>query len=323
MRFLINRNYKEEEALEAMHQPYKKVSVDIETVSLENRLPLGIGIAVSNNLGFYFFNTRDKDAHNLIESAETVVFHNAKYDLTLLKMLGYTVKEYEDTMMMAYSAGILEHSLRDLSGSILFRECPGVTDQWKKKDQGNVGIDHIEMGRICIIHAMNTYALEENLPKTELYQTVDKPCLELLMEMEYWGLLIDQYTLTRVEQEVVNQAFPMEKELTAELNVKNLASNPQVAKSLKNLGIVGTRKTKSDRDSVSEESLRPLGLPLTDKILKWRSLMKNLTTYVPALRATDSNGRVSTNFGFTNTGRWSSSEPNLQNLTRDNKYEED
>jgi len=51
--------------------------------------------------------------------------------------------------------------------------------------------------------------------------------------------------------------------------------------------------------------------------------MKTLQTYVPAFRSTDVNGRLHTRFGYTNTGRWSSSGPNLQNITRDEKFEEE
>jgi len=49
--------------------------------------------------------------------------------------------------------------------------------------------------------------------------------------------------------------------------------------------------------------------------------MKNVSTYIPAFRKVDYQGRIHTRFGFTNTGRWSSSSPNLQNLTRNEKYD--
>ena len=225
--------------------------------------------------------------------------------------------------MIAYSAGILDNSLVALSESILHRPCPSVTDQWRKPNQGNIAIDHVRMGQTCMIHACNTFALEQKLPKTELYRTIDKPCVELLMEMEHWGLLINQYRLTLVEQQTMNRVLPMEKELLEELGIDNLASNPQVAEAFQRKGIIGTRKTKSAKDSVGVESLKPLNLPLTNSILKYRSLMKTLTTYVPAFRNTDHMGRIHTSFGFTNTGRWSSRKPNLQNITRDEKFTEE
>jgi DNA polymerase I-like protein with 3'-5' exonuclease and polymerase domains len=226
-------------------------------------------------------------------------------------------------MLQAYSAGILEKSLEDLSKNILHRDCPSVTSQWKKKDQGNIAIDHVKMGSMCIIHACNTYALWDALPKTQLYWDIDRPCVDLIIEMEKWGLLIDQYALTRVEQSVIEKTNPIEKELLEELGIENLASNPQVATALRTKGIVGTRKTKSNADSVGEEALKSLNLPVTNKLLKWRSLMKTLTTYVPAFRNVDHTGRLHTQFGYTNTGRFSSSKPNHQNITRDSKFEDE
>ena len=321
-RFVSNQpNQTREQAIALLTAPKHKLAVDIETVSLENTLPLGIGLATSGEQGFYFFNPRDPLLVTIFANTGIVVTHNGKFDMTILEQYGYPVQDYEDTKMIAYALGMLDNSLPELSQAVLHRACPSVTDQWRKPDQGNIAIDHVEMARVCMIHACNTFALEETLPKTELYLNIDKPCVKLLMEMEHWGLLIDQYRLTRVEQAVVSKAFPMEKELMEELGfISNLASNIQIAAALKLKGIIGTRKTKSARDSVSEDSLKPLNLPLTNKLLKWRSLMKNLTTYIPAFRKVDHVGRLHTHFGYTNTGRWSSSGPNHQNITRDEKY---
>jgi DNA polymerase I-like protein with 3'-5' exonuclease and polymerase domains len=141
--------------------------------------------------------------------------------------------------------------------------------------------------------------------------------------MEEHGLLIDQYMLTQVEQETVVKVQKLESELYPALGEINLASNPQVVEALQAKGIMGTRKTKAGKDSVSEESLKPLHNPIADKVLKWRSLMKTLTTYLPAFRSVDHTGRIHTSYGYTSTGRWNSSEPNLQNITRDEKFSDE
>lgn len=326
MRLAINKTGLSLEEVEALvKQRREKVSIDIETVSLENTLVLGIGIAFSPTEGIYFFDTRDPWAYQMVELADKVIFQNAAYDIPKLRALGYGIGAYEDTMLIAYSGGILEKSLADLSQSILLKECPSVTTLWKKPKQGNIAIDHSKLAELCIIHACNTYALEEALVKTPLYHMIDKPSIELVMEMEKWGVLIDQYRLTNVEQLVMNVVTGLEVELKAELGVDNLGSNPQVAKALRDRGIVGTRKTKGAKDSVSEESLGSLNLPVTNKLLKWRSWMKTLTTYVPAFRKVDALGRIHTVFGYTNTGRFKSGDkdqdkPNLQNITRDSKF---
>ncbi len=326
MRFITNLDTKDrQEAENFLLQPRDIVAVDIETVSLKNTLPLGIGIAVNKQTGYYFFNPWDELITKLLAQTATVIAFNASFDIPLLHRLGHPVHNYEDAMLLAYSCGLLDKSLESLSQSFLFMPYTPVTKQWKKSDSGNIGIDHTKMGEWCMQHAINTYNLWYQLPKTSLYLEIDRPCIDLVVEMEGYGLLIDQYRLTLVEQEAVVKANKLEAEIKQELGLSgiNLASNPQVAAALQTKGILGTRKTKAGKESVSDESLRPLKNPLTNKILKWRSIMKTLTTYVPAFRDTDSKGRIHTSFGYTDTGRWNSSAPNLQNITRDEKFKEE
>lgn len=312
-----------EEAESLLLQAHDRVAVDIETVNLDNTLPLGIAVAVSPDTAFYFFNPRDELLKEAIWSASRVICHNASFDIPLLKGLGHTIQRYEDTMLLAYSAGILEKSLPALSASILNKPCPSVTSLWRKKDQGNIAIDHVKLGGMCIIHACNTYALWDKIPKTPLYWDIDRPAIDLVIEMEHWGLVIDQVELTEVEQATMVRLGQLEEKLFAEFGDINLASNPQVVKALQEKGILGTRKTKGGAASVSEESLKPLNHPVANMVLRWRSLMKTLTTYVPAFRSVDGEGRIHTQFGYTNTGRWNSSKPNHQNITRDEKFEEE
>lgn len=324
MRFVTNLQTQDrEEAERILLQSRVAIALDIETVSLDNELPLGIGIALTEEIGYYFFNPKDELLTKLLLQTPKVIVFNASFDIPILGKLGHTINRYEDAMLLAYSCGLPERGLESLSQAVLFAPYTSVTSQWKKTNQGNIAIDHIKMAGWCIQHALNTYNLWYKLPKVSLYQEIDRPCVDLVLEMEKWGLLIDQYKLTEVEQEAVSQANQLEAELKEDLGISgiNLASNPQMVAALQAKGILGTRKTKAGKDSVSDESLKPLNNPLTDKLLKWRSVVKTLQTYVPAFRAVDHTGRIHTSYGYTDTGRWKSSRPNLQNITRDSKFE--
>ena len=326
MRFLTNLQTQSlGETERFLLQPRDIVAIDIETVNLDNKLPLGIGVAVDKKTGYYFFNPRDELISRLLAQTPTILVFNASFDIPILNKLGHPVNHYEDVMLLAYSCGLLDKSLESLSQGFLFAPYTSVTSQWKKTNQGNIAIDHVKMGGWCLQHALNTYNLWYRLPKIPLYVELDRPCVDLVIEMEKWGLLIDQYELTEVEQKAIVKANQLEAELKEELGVSgiNLASNPQVVAALQMKGILGTRKTRAGKDSVSDESLKPLNNPLTNKLLKWRSIMKTLTTYVPAFRNIDHTGRIHTQYGYTNTGRWNSSKPNFQNITRDEKFEED
>lgn len=326
MRFCTNQsNLGREEADQQLLQPRAKIALDVETISLENTLPLGIAVAISPSVGYYFFNPKDDLIAQVVTSSGLALLFNASFDLPILEALGYKIRAWEDVMLLAYSAGILDKSLENLSVSLLRAPYTSVTSQWKKKDQGNIGIDHVKMARMSIQHACNTYALWDKIPKTELYKTIDRPCVDLIIEMEHWGVLIDQPRLTEVEQVAVTRANKLEEELKAELGDINLASNPQCVTALQSIGVLGTRKTKTGADSVGEESLRPLNHPVANKLLEWRSVCKTINTYIPAFRSVDANGRLHTCYGYTNTGRWKSGDkmrkrPNLQNITRNEKF---
>jgi DNA polymerase I-like protein with 3'-5' exonuclease and polymerase domains len=300
------------------------MSLDIETVSLENRLPLGIAVGISGTAGFYFFDINDEILRTMVKNSDKLIIHNVKFDLPLLAHYGFQINGYEDTEILALSNGYAPLNLPHLSKVLLQRECPSVTLQWENTKQGNIGIDHEIMGYMSIIHAINTFALWESLPKLPLYYLIDKPTIELTLEMEKWGVYVNQYMLTQLEQETVRKLDVLETYLRKELpDVKNLNSRPQLAAGLKKRGVIGTRKTKGGADAVSKESLAPLKHPIANAVLNYQSVKKTITTYVPAFRKTDVNGRMHTNFGFTETGRWKSSKPNLQNLTGDGKFEDE
>lgn len=314
MRFLANYGCTQEEAEAEINKPHDLIGLDVETVSLANQLPVGIGIAVSPIHGFYFYDVQDPLLNRLIESASTVLVHNAKFDVPLLARLGHRIKAFQDTAVLAYSNGHMQRGLEHLAETELLRSNPSVTSLWRERHTGNIGVDHAQLGDICITHAMNCYRLWEQLDKPQLYWDIDRPYLDCMMEMESHGLLVDQRRLTEIDHETTLVVKKLEEELYEELGRINLASNPQVAKALQQRGVIGTRKTKAGADSVSDESLAPLHHPLADKLLEHRKLMKILNTYIPLFRNVDERGRVHTNFGFTETGRLTSSKPNLQNI---------
>ncbi len=316
MRFLANWTTNQEEAEQTLAQHQGRVAVDIETVSLENTLPVGIGLAINDSQAYYFYDVQDELLKQAVGRSELVLVHNAKFDIPLLRKMGYQVNAFDDTHALAYSNGLMDRSLVHLSETVLLRDCSSVKSIWRGDKTGNIGIDHVALGQICMVHARNCYMLWDKLGKPDLYRDLDRPYLDCIMEMEYWGLAIDQHALTVVDHETTMEAKAVEQELYQTLGQINLASNPQVAKALQTRGVLGTRKTKAGADSVSDESLAPLHNPIADKILEYRKLMKTITTYVPAFRSVDSQGRIHTQFGYAETGRLTSSGPNLQNISR-------
>jgi DNA polymerase-1 len=318
-------------------QDYPYIAIDIETVNLENTLPVSIAVALSKDIQFYFFNTDSQLLHQIIDKSPLCLFHNASFDVPKLSSKGYNIQHYEDTLLLAYANGYLSNNLESLSLNVLHCNYDSVTTLWHNKDQGNIGVNHLKLASISMVHAKNTLLLWETLPKPELYWNIDRPCVDLVIEMERNGLLIDQSNVTAVEQETVEIVEGLEAKLRSELPLPkpkakakkevtelNLNSNVQMAEVFQAKGILGTRKTKAGKDSMSEESLKPLKNPLADAYLAYKSEMKTISTYIPIFRNVDHEGRIHTSFGHTNTGRWKTSNPNFQNFTNakeGHKYE--
>ena len=108
----------------------------------------------------------------------------------------------------------------------------------------------------------------------------------------------------------------------------NIASPKQLAEVLfMQMKLPGTRKSKTGEYSTDIETLEQLqlqGHTIADFLIKWRQLNKLQTSYTDSLVAqiNENTGRIHTNFSlaYTSTGRFSSNDPNLQNIPIRGEY---
>lgn len=158
----------------------------------------------------------------------------------------------------------------------------------------------------------------------DVFTRFEMPFTRVLYDMERRGVLLDLDYLTEIEPTVVAKM----KEVGSELNqiagfLVNPNSTPQLQKLFfENLGLDPIEKTKSGAPSTSKPVLKHFaaeGVKAAKLVLEYRGLGKLLGTYVRGLiNRADDNGRVHTTFNqhVADTGRLSSSDPNLQNQTR-------
>lgn len=174
-------------------------------------------------------------------------------------------------------------------------------------------------------------------PKLEaLYHKLMIPAAQFLTRVEQNGILINpthfedmsvDYTarLANIQETIISIAQPLwdrerymsEMEAKSAPEIFNPASPKQMAwmiyKQLKLKPRI--RKGMSTAEDVLE-SIEG-GHPLITKVLEYRKVAKEHSTYVKGLlKARDADGRIRSNFGLhiTATGRLSSKEPNVQNL---------
>ncbi len=158
---------------------------------------------------------------------------------------------------------------------------------------------------------------------TPVYETLEKPLVPVLEDMERTGILLDVAALAGLSNRLETSLGELERDIHAEaggpFNINSPAQLGEVLFERKALPILRrTAKTKApstDADVLAELANRGYRLPAL--ILEYREQAKLKSTYVDALpRQVAADGRIHTRFNqaVAATGRLSSSDPNLQNI---------
>jgi len=158
---------------------------------------------------------------------------------------------------------------------------------------------------------------------TRIYERVDRPLIAVVAAMERHGIKVDREQLARLSAEFAGQVSALEEEIhTLAGGEFTIGSPRQLGDVLfDRLGYKGGRKGKSGQYSTDQNILERLageGAQIATKVLEWRQLTKLKSTYTDALQAAinQETGRVHTCYSLVGaqTGRLSSTEPNLQNI---------
>ncbi|KTT75319.1 DNA polymerase I [Sphingomonas endophytica] len=264
--------------------------------------------------------------------------HNLKYDMIVLGRLGVDVAPYDDTIVMSFDldAGLHGHGMDELAATHLSHTCIAYKDVvgTGKKALGFHEVDLKAATRYAAEDADVTLRLwrrfTARLPRegaTRVYQMVDRPLVAVIARMERRGIKIDREKLAQLSGDFSTQIAALEGV------VHELAGGPFTIGSPKQLGDVlfermglkGGRKGKSGVYSTDVNELERLaadrgspGAEIATKVLEWRQLTKLKNTYTDALQEqiNPATGRVHTSYSLTGaqTGRLSSTDPNLQNI---------
>ena len=164
-------------------------------------------------------------------------------------------------------------------------------------------------------------ALSSLVPHPSSLQDVEEPLVKVLLEMEREGVRIDVEALKEYGRELDREILGYTQEI---LKYAEPGFNPDSPKQLgqllfEKLGLPGGKKTASGQWATDEKTISKLAgdHPIIASILEYRACTKLKSTYVDKLPTLiDDQGRVHTTYAqsFTETGRLSSSDPNLQNI---------
>lgn len=182
--------------------------------------------------------------------------------------------------------------------------------------QNITGEKEVEIIREVLIRELT----KENL--MELFVTVEKPIMDILISMNKVGITLDVATLAKMSKEVHTQVIELEKEIyTLSGVIFNIASPKQLGDVLYDTLGLGNKikKTKTGQKSTNVSELEKIRdeHPVVARILIYRELTKLLSTYIDLLPTfVHKDGRIHAHFIQTGagTGRFACEDPNLQNL---------
>ena len=261
--------------------------------------------------------------------------HDLKFDAIILERFGVMLQGLAiDTMLASYliDATRSEHRLEDLALELVsYKAIP-------EEDVCGKGVKAVSIAEVPV-EAVVDFACERadlagqlapifraQLEKDDLagvYQTLERPLIPVLVDVERAGVLVDGPALAsqskRLEQELAQRTAQIYEAAGGEFNINSPKQLAEVLFDRMQLPVIkrtGASRAPSTAVDVLEELALAHDLPRF--ILEWRALMKLKGTYIDALPqlVNPDTGRVHTCFNqaVAATGRLSSSDPNLQNI---------
>jgi DNA polymerase-1 len=269
---------------------------------------------------------------------------NLKYDCQVLRRHGIDLAPLDDTLLLSYAldGGRGQHGMDTLAERHLGHTClsfpqvlqhaPGA----KKSDKTFAQVPLDKATEYAAEDADVTLRLWMVLkPRlvaehmTTVYETLERPLVAILGDMERAGVKVDKAILARLTSTFAQRIARLEEEIYELAGHKfNLGSPKQLGEFLfDSLKLPGGRKTKTGQwetranlldDLAASEDLPEHARKLINVMLEWRQLAKLRSTYTDALpqHINPETGRIHTSYALasTTTGRLASTDPNLQNI---------
>ena len=265
---------------------------------------------------------------------------NMKYDAKIFARQsvpghegGIHVAPIEDTMLMSYAlhAGLHGHGMDTLCERYL-SHTPIPIKPLLGSGKSAITFDRVAIDDACAYAAEDadvTLRLWQVFAPllhqgrvTTVYQTLERPLVPVLADMEIAGIRVDRDTLSRMSNAFSQKMAALEDEIYGLAGERfNVGSPKQLGEILfDKMSLPGGKKGKTGAWSTPADVLEDLATEhdLPRRVLDWRQLSKLKSTYTDALQEhiLPDSGRVHTCYSIAGaaTGRLASTDPNLQNI---------
>ncbi len=314
---------------------------DTETTELNPRTARLVGLSFSTAEHSGWWVPATEEAFEVLrpvlaDSSIIKIGHNLKFDLSVLKENNCPVEgPCYDTML----AHILidpeqRHNLDTLAENFLHYSSLRFSDLFPNNKKGKridySGVDPLALADYAIEDADVTLQLWQIFQKkledsgqSKIFYEIETPLLPVLVRMEGEGILICKDTLKDIGRSLGEHIVNLEEAVfKAAGRSFNLNSPKQLGEIFfDELKLIDKpKKTKTGQYATNERVLSGLASKhqIIADLLEYRQLIKLKSTYIDALpKFVDPvSGRIHTHFGQmqTSTGRFSSNNPNLQNI---------
>jgi DNA polymerase I-like protein with 3'-5' exonuclease and polymerase domains len=313
---------------------------------------VGVAVAVNGWSGYFpfgheqgnFFEERNVMdwVKEICALPSTKIFHNAMYDVCWLRAYGIKINgPIIDTMVMA--SLIDENRFSYSLNSVSYDYLKEVKDESALKAAADkAGVDpKAEMYKLPAMYvgayaekdaelALRLFNLLSETIKTEDLSEIFKletdlfPCL---IDMKIKGVRVDIEKAHQTKEKLLGQETALLQEIKKETQIDTqIWAARSIAKVFEKLKLPYERTAKTQAPSFTKNFLSTHKHPLVQKIAKAREINKAHTTFIDTIIKYEYRGRIHADInpirgsgGGTVTGRFSYSNPNLQQVPARNK----
>ena len=313
---------------------------------------VGIAVATDGYAGYFPFDHEgggnlDKDLvmkwfKDVCESTADKVFHNAMYDVCWIRAMGFKLNgRLYDTMIAAslVNENRFRFDLNSLGWDYVGQgknetELNNAAKEWGVDPKADMWkLPALYVGNYAQRDAELTLALWKVMQKEISSQDLNSifnletdlfPCL---VDMRFKGVRVDTESAHKLKQKLSEQEKQLLQEVTKETGEEcQIWAARSIAKVFDKLKLPYERTLKTQAPSFTKNFLSNHQHPLVKKIAKAREINKAHTTFIDTIIKHEHKGRIHADTnqlrsdqGGTVTGRFSYSNPNLQQIPARNK----